>query len=110
MVSKSNVTKATDIPLEVKKIVLERDKECCIFCGKVVGMECASAHIVPRSDLGLGIEQNIITACPRCHRKLDQSLSREVMLEVARNYIASIYGYWREYRYDKYKYLKGERE
>ena len=70
MSSKHKRTKACSISTKTKLIVYERDKGCCIFCGKIGLPE---AHIIPRSHGGLGCEENIVTACRSCHDKLDNS-------------------------------------
>ena len=60
--------KALQIPMKVKKIVYERDKGCCVACGK---RGAPNAHYIPRSAGGLGIEENIVTLCYECHEKFD---------------------------------------
>lgn len=77
-------TKALDIPKKVKDIVFERDKGCCIFCGNP-GMP--NAHYIPRSKSGLGIEQNIVTACISCHSRMDNSHERYKFLQLAKEYL-----------------------
>ena len=102
---KSKRSKACDIPPAVKMKVYERDNGCCIFCGKR-GMP--NAHIIPRSHGGLGIEQNIVTACLYCHSRLDNSSYREIYLNHAKIYLRSKYEGWNEEElvYDKWKDLK----
>ena len=82
---KSKRSKATDISSLVKRIVWMRDHERCIFCGSHSAMP--NAHYIPRSKGGLGIEQNIITACMDCHRQLDQSTDRKMMLKIVKKYL-----------------------
>lgn len=72
---KSKRTKATDIPMSVKKKVWERDKGRCIICGNTYNV-MPNAHFIRRSKGGLGIEENIFTACTdltpnKCHSKFD---------------------------------------
>lgn len=86
---KSNRTKATDISKKVKERVWRRDRERCIFCGSHSAMP--NAHYIPRSKGGLGIEQNVITACIECHMKLDQSTERKRMLKFAKEYLDLFY-------------------
>ena len=50
-----SVKNATSIPAEVKKAVWERDNGRCIICGAPGNPWC---HYIPRSALGLGVEQN----------------------------------------------------
>ena len=64
--------KPTAISQKVKKIVWERDKKCCIYCGKPVPLFNANAHaFIRRSHFGLGIPKNIVTLCNQCHFNYD---------------------------------------
>lgn len=65
---KSKRSKACDIPGKVKETVFERDKGCCIVCGRP---GFPNAHYLSRARGGLGIEQNIVTLCPDCHFEYD---------------------------------------
>lgn len=98
----SKRTKALMIPRKVKLRVYERDEGLCIFCSRPGLPE---AHYIPRSHGGLGIEENIVTACRRCHGLLDNSTERPVMLAHAREYLKSIYPDWDE---EKLIYRKGQ--
>lgn len=106
-------TKAVAIPREVKKAVAERDTYdgwvCCILCGKPAPSETAwcCAHYIPRSQGGLGIEQNIITLCPDCHRIYDQTTARKMMRPIFRRYLREHYPEWDEKRL---VYQKANRE
>ena len=84
-------TKACSIKAAVKKRVEERDGGCCIFCGQRGRGE---AHVISRAHGGLGVEQNLVTVCRPCHDALDNSLSRPVMLEVAKQYLKAFYPGW----------------
>lgn len=90
MAYKSKRSNATDIPKSVKEIVWERDNHRCIFCGSPQAMP--EAHILSRSNGGMGVEENIITVCRRCHNLLDNSIKRKAMLAKAKHYINHIYG------------------
>lgn len=102
--SKSQRTKALEIPPKVKKAVAHRDSvddyPCCLWCGKpaptdnITAFSCA--HFLPRSRGGLGIEQNILTLCWDCHMQYDQSDSRERMGDFFKGYLKSKYPDWRE--------------
>lgn len=81
--------KACAISREVKQKVYERDGGCCIFCGHPGLPE---AHVLPRSHGGLGVEQNIVTACRECHREMDEGRYRKAYLERAGRYLEGIYG------------------
>lgn len=94
-------TIATKIPKDVKYRVYERDEGLCIICG-AVGLP--EAHVVPRSKLGLGIEENIVTLCRNCHRLYDGERRKEYG-EIIRDYLKNIYPEWDE---SKLTYKKGE--
>lgn len=99
---KSKRSKATDISQKVKKIVWERDNHCCVICGNNHNV-MPNAHYIPRNKGGLGIEQNIFTACTRltkndCHYKFDNGTKeeKEKMRKIVKNYFISIYSNWNE--------------
>lgn len=85
-------TKATAIPKKVKERVYMRDKGRCVLCDRVVDPSCACAHFIPRSQGGLGIEQNILTLCPDCHREYDEGRHRKHLKEQFRDYLEAEYG------------------
>ena len=97
-------TKKTNIPMDVKQVVFERDQECCIFCGKHLTVSFACVHVIPRSSGGLGIKENIVTGCSDCHIKLDHSSKRSMMLMIAHIHLFSFYP---DYDYDQCVYHKG---
>ena len=89
---KHKQTKKTDIPKKVKLAVWNRDDHKCIFCHEYVEWNYANAHFIPRSAGGLGIEENIFTACENCHREQDNGLNTiEYTLE-AEEYLRAYYG------------------
>ena len=90
MAYKSKRSKACDIPMSVKKAVWERDGERCIVCGNPQAMP--NAHFIPRSQGGLGIEQNIVTLCLDCHFKYDNTVERPNYREYIKNYLKGKYG------------------
>lgn len=85
----SERTKKCSISAKVRKQVKERDGECCIFCESTY--EVQLCHIVPRSSGGLGIPENLVCGCFKCHMQMDQSSHREEMLEQANEYLRGIY-------------------
>jgi hypothetical protein len=88
---KHKLTKATEIPKSVKKKVWERDNHKCIFCHEEVPWNLANSHFVKRSHNGLGIEQDVFTACIKCHQKFDDSIDRESMKIIAYNHLCEFY-------------------
>ena len=96
-ISKTNkLSKATAIPKKVKMVVWKRDNYRCIFCKKPVEWNLANSHYIKRSHSGLGIEENIMTNCARCHSLFEESIYRERMKEFAKNYLMSKYDHWNE--------------
>lgn len=102
---KSKRTKLTDIPPKVKQAVYIRDKGLCIICGK---QGIPNAHYIRRSQGGLGIEQNIVTLCQKCHHDYDNGQYRQMYGEIIRDYLQSIYKDWNadDLIYDKWKDFK----
>lgn len=99
---KSKRSKATDISMLVKKKVFERDNGCCVICGNSYNV-MPNAHYISRAKGGLGIEENIFTACTRltendCHYRFDNGSKEEKikLRKIVRNYFISIYPNWDE--------------
>lgn len=84
-------TKALNIPPKVKKAVFERDGGLCIICHRPGDPVC---HFVPRSHGGLGIEENIVTLCPSCHRTYDQTTQRPILRPEIMEYLRKKYPNW----------------
>ena len=94
--NKHKLTKATDISMSVKKIVWERDHHKCIYCHCEVPLTCANSHYIKRSQLGLGIPENIVCACPFCHNKYDFGTNIQDMINYTREYLKSKHKVWNE--------------
>jgi hypothetical protein len=88
-------TKACEIPMNVKKRVWERDGHRCVICGSTY-TAAPNAHYIPRSHLGLGIEQNIVTLCLACHCDYDNSVKRPYYAALIRMYLKRCYPDWDE--------------
>lgn len=89
---KSKLAKATSISKDVRQRVWVRDQMACIYCHRRVPVECANSHFIKKSQLGLGIEQNIVTACPKCHYKYDFGVNCKEMINYTQKYLSSFYG------------------
>lgn len=103
-------TRAVSISQEVKKRVWDRDQHECVLCHRWVPLRCACAHFVPRSQGGLGVEENIITLCDDCHREMDNGKRSKHLKAQARAYLEQEYGFFNEgdLKYDKWGYLRNE--
>lgn len=94
---KTKRSKATDISQKVKERVWERDNHACVICGNTYNV-MPNAHFIPRSKGGLGIEENIFTACTRltdndCHYKFDEfGIGKDIVIA----HFKSIYPNWSE--------------
>ena len=88
-------TKACAILPAVKRKVWKRDHGQCVICGTSrTASPCA--HYIPRSHLGLGIEENIVTLCMACHCDYDNSAKRPYYKDMIRQYLKSRYPNWDE--------------
>jgi 5-methylcytosine-specific restriction endonuclease McrA len=97
----SRRAKACDIPRAVKINAFDRDNGVCILCGRP-GMP--NAHYIPRSQGGLGIEENIVTLCIECHHSFDNTPKRQNLRKVIQTYLKCKYPDWDE---SKLVYKKG---
>ena len=97
-------TKATAISRTVKMAVWLRDGQECVICRRYAPIEWACAHIIRRSQGGRGIEQNIITLCPECHRALDEGKDAKQLRQMVVRYITELYPGWSR---EKVTYKKG---
>lgn len=100
------MTKACKITAVVREIVYQRDNERCIICGSNQGLP--NAHYIPRSHGGLGVEENIVTLCPRCHFEYDNGNYRKEYGILIRNYLKAKYPDWGEKKliYGRWKHYE----
>lgn len=97
-------TKALGITIAVKEAVADRDSfdgwPCCLLCGTPAPVNnrlaFSNAHYISRSQGGLGREDNILTLCPDCHRRYDQSTDREKLRPFFQRYLIEQYPNWKE--------------
>jgi hypothetical protein len=57
----------------VRKAILERDNYTCQMCFLRGGSKLHIHHILKRVEGGGDTQDNLITVCPKCHRKADTS-------------------------------------
>lgn len=74
---KSKRAKACDISQKVKRIVGERDNYKCVICGSP---GVPNMHYRPRSQGGLGIEENVCCGCDYCHKRYDNGYHKDINL------------------------------
>lgn len=94
-------TKALQPTARVKAAVFERDGGRCVLCGAPGD---PVAHFIPRSQGGLGVEENILTLCASCHRLYDQTDQRRAIRGELRAYLQSKYPDWDEAKLIYHKY------
>lgn len=109
---KSKRTKATNISPKVKQKVWERDQGRCVICGNNYNV-MPNSHFIRRSQGGLGIEQNVFTACTnftpnKCHTRWDQYKCTPEEIQRVKNHFKSHYENWNEKDliYDKFSRIK----
>ena len=97
-------TRATGITIRVKEEVAERDSfdgwPCCVLCGRPAPtnnrLAFSCAHYINRAQGGLGAEENILTLCPACHFRFDQTTDREMLKPFFARYLKGHYPEWDE--------------
>ena len=95
-------TAARDFSRKVKEQIAERDSidgwPCCVRCGAAAPalLAFSNAHFIARSQGGLGIMENGLTLCPKCHSRYDQSEHRAEDREYYREYLKSKHENWSE--------------
>lgn len=99
------LARKTEFTAKARKAIHKRDNETCVFCAD--GYEppedmayCQTAlqimHIVPRSQLGMGVEQNGALGCVWHHQMLDNGNreNRKEMLAMLEDRMRRIYPGW----------------
>lgn len=100
----SRQSEATAIPERVRRIVYYRDNGKCIICGE---KGIPNAHYIRRSQGGLGIEENIVTLCIKCHHDYDNGFHRREIGDYISEYLDKFYPDFpdEKRRYNKYEWL-----
>lgn len=98
-------TRATAISKRTKEAVFKRDGGKCVLCGRWADPSWACAHYIRRSHGGLGVEKNILTLCPSCHRAFDEGIDKTKLRAILSEYLADKYDDWCE---SELVYRKGE--
>lgn len=94
----------TEISEKVRQEVYKRDSwdgtPCCIRCGRPYPQV---HHYIERSRGGLGIEENLVCLCYKCHGELHNKNYRE-MSDFVREYLINHYEDWDERKLIRRKY------
>lgn len=94
----------TDISDKVRQRVYQRDSwegaPCCIRCGRP---HPHVHHYIERSRGGLGIEENLVCLCYKCHDELHNVHYKE-MTDFVREYLKTKYEDWDEKKLIRRKY------
>ena len=107
-------TRSLGITIAVKENVADRDSfegfPCCLLCGLPAPVNnrlaFSCAHYISRAQGGVGSEENILTLCPRCHYRYDQTPEREILKPFLGRYLKEHYPGWDESKlfYKKQEY------
>ena len=110
-------TRKLQFDTKTRQKIYIRDNGTCIFCRMGYHMEGASGmmidindimHFIPKSQMGLGIEQNGALGCRYHHSLLDNGNKglRQEMLGKFEAYLKSLYPGWDRKRltYQKYSF------
>lgn len=100
-------TRRTRIPERVKRKVYARDGGRCIVCG-APGLP--NAHYIRRSQGGLGIEENVVTLCLKCHNDFDNGNHRREIGAWISEYLEKFYPEFDDYdrKYHKHINYQGD--
>lgn len=81
--------RATNVSQKVRKEVMERDK-WCILCGNPRNL--TAAHYISRAQGGLGVKENIVALCIKCHHDFDHTTKRANIKVFVKSYLENHYG------------------
>ena len=105
---KSKRSNACDISPKVRREVLLRDDNCCVLCNMGYlpsgDYRYEIAHLIPRSQGGLGVPENLVVLCKTHHDKFDNGIRRAISGALIRKYLRELYPGWKE---DDLKFKKG---
>ncbi len=73
---KNKASKACDFAPKVRKEIMIRDMSKCAYCHSRNNLTIAHAFI-PSNKGGLGVKENGVILCMKCHHKLDNGLNKE---------------------------------
>ena len=65
-----------------------------------------NAHYLSRAHGGLGIEENIVTLCMKCHHNLDNGKDKDLRDAIKRKIEAHLKRFYPDWNIDSLKYKK----
>lgn len=99
-----SLKESTSISPLVRNRVYQRDaydgRPCCVKCGNPYGVEVH--HYIERSRGGMGIEENLVCLCTRCHQHYHNTGDKELK-EFIKTYLSNKYEGWDEKKLIKEK-------
>ena len=99
------LARKTEFSAKARKAIHKRDRDQCVFCARGYRMEEVGTwahaqlqvmHIVPRSQLGMGIEQNGVLGCVYHHTMMDNGNQgcRKEMQRILEERMKRLYPGW----------------
>lgn len=87
----SKISSACNISTKAREEVLKRDGHSCIICGRY---QVQIAHYISRARLGLGIPQNLVCLCVKCHTDYDNGKLHLEIKKAIEDYLRQHYENW----------------
>lgn len=96
---------------KTRERIYERDQRKCVYCHSA-GMLGVAHVFIPRSKGGLGIEENGVLLCQRCHHEMDNGKNEvisDMIKHVCELYLETQYeidlkqikhNKWKGYKYE----------
>lgn len=81
MTHEEHLAKEAHLTAELRRVVLERDHEQCVACGRGGENILQLHHLVYRSQGGTHTEENLATLCRDCHDDVHAGLLDVAYLE-----------------------------
>lgn len=99
------LARKTEFSAKARKAIHKRDRDQCVFCVMGYRMEEVGTwahaqlqvmHIVPRSQLGMGVEQNGVLGCVYHHTMMDNGNQgcRKEMQRILEERMKRLYPGW----------------
>lgn len=87
----SNINSKETLTMNIKEAVWIRDNRKCIFCNLTVPIDSAKSRFIKKSEGGLDIPENLVTACDECNFKFQYGYQQEELSIIAEKYLKNYY-------------------